>query len=197
MNGLDSILQRMEEDTQRDVDATLAQGQIDIKAQRDQDQAHARALAETLAGENLRDAKLQQERLTSVAQMESRKILLAEKQDLIASVFAQAEEALYRLPANDKIAMMSKKLSQAAPDGMGEVVFAQSEKETLGQAVVDKANQMLGNGQLTVSQEVRALRGGFILVGRQVEVNASFETLVRLERSGCASEVAKKLFTHQ
>jgi V/A-type H+-transporting ATPase subunit E len=60
---------------------------------------------------------------------------------------------------------------------------------------VAKANAALGGkGKLTLSDETRPIRGGFILVNGSVEVNCTFETLVRLQRGEIAGEVAKQLF---
>lgn len=51
-----------------------------------------------------------------------------------------------------------------------------------------------GTGMLTLAEETRPIRGGFILLDGKVEVNCAFETLVRLERAGMAAQVAAALF---
>ena len=84
---------------------------------------------------------------------------------------------------------------QAAPDGKGTAIFSPSDRERIGAAAVDAANRLLsGNGKLTLSDETRPLRGGFLLVNGSVEVNCTFETLVRLQRGEIAGEAAKRLF---
>ena len=52
----------------------------------------------------------------------------------------------------------------------------------------------LEKGKLTLSPEDRPIRGGFLLVDGNVEVNGTFETLVRFQKGTMASEVAKILF---
>lgn len=65
----------------------------------------------------------------------------------------------------------------------------------MGAAVVAAANRLLGEkGELTLSQETRSIQGGFVLVNGDVEVNCTFETLVRLRRGTMAGETAKLLF---
>ena len=39
------------------------------------------------------------------------------------------------------------------------------------------------------------MKGGFILSDGKVEVNCSFDTLVRLQKTETAGEVAKRLFS--
>ena len=52
-----------------------------------------------------------------------------------------------------------------------------------------------GTAMLTLSEKTRDVRGGFILADQNVEVNCTFETLVRLQKNEIAGEVAKILFS--
>ena len=47
---------------------------------------------------------------------------------------------------------------------------------------------------LAVSEETRDISGGFILKDGRIEVNCTFDALVRAEREQTAGEVAKLLF---
>lgn len=51
-----------------------------------------------------------------------------------------------------------------------------------------------GTAMLTMAEESRSIKGGFILIDGKVETNCAFETLVRLEKTNMAGEVAKLLF---
>ena len=51
-----------------------------------------------------------------------------------------------------------------------------------------------GAGMLTLSEETRDLRGGFIMVDGDVEINCAFETLVRLQREKLEKQAAQVLF---
>ena len=58
-----------------------------------------------------------------------------------------------------------------------------------------RANAALGErGCLTLSEDSRDIKGGLILEGEQVEVNCSFEALVREQREPLAAQVARLLF---
>ena len=63
----------------------------------------------------------------------------------------------------------------------------------MGKAAVEKANAVSGK-QLVLSDETQPIKGGFILKDQNVEVNCTFETLVRLQKAETAGAVAKKLF---
>ena len=61
--------------------------------------------------------------------------------------------------------------------------------------VVTGASALLaGTGMLTLSEKTAPIRGGLILVDGDVEVNCSFEMLVRLARNDLAGQVAGLLF---
>ena len=64
----------------------------------------------------------------------------------------------------------------------------------LGKVVNSAAAQITGTGLLTLSEETRPIRGGFIMVDGPVEVNCSFETLFRLQREKLEKQAAEILF---
>ena len=82
---------------------------------------------------------------------------------------------------------------QVAPKLPGEL--AGSKAGALLDKVVTGASALLaGTGMLTLAEESRPIKGGLILSDGDVEVNCTFETLVRLQRDEMASDVAKVLF---
>ena len=89
--------------------------------------------------------------------------------------------------ANEKLA---KAVAPELPDAL-----AESKAGAILDKVVSGVSALLaGTGMLTLSEETRPLRGGFILSDGDVEVNCAFETLARLERGEISGEVAKALF---
>ena len=64
----------------------------------------------------------------------------------------------------------------------------------LGKMVNSATAQITGTGLLTLSEETRPIRGGFILVDGPVEVNCSFEAMLRLQREKLEKPAAEILF---
>ncbi len=88
----------------------------------------------------------------------------------------------------------NKKLAEAVAPKLPDEIT-----ETKAGAVLDKvvsgASALLnGTGMLTLAEETRPMDGGFILSDGAVEVNCTFDTLIRLQRGALAGEVAKVLF---
>lgn len=64
----------------------------------------------------------------------------------------------------------------------------------LGKVVNSTTAMVTGTGMLTLNEETRPMKGGFVLVDGDVEVNCAFETLVRLQREKLEKEVDQVLF---
>ena len=196
MNGIEKITQRIGQDTQADIDRVLADARAEAAQITAKFQAQAEAEARDLAVKNEKAAAEREERLVSVAQMEARKVTLAAKQEMVEQVYRRALEKLRAMPQEQYTAVLAALLVQASSTGAEEVVFSPEDRDKAGKAAVAKANEQLPKGAagLTVSKETRPIAGGFILKDNNVEVNCTFDTLVRLQRAETAGAVAKKLF---
>ena len=125
--------------------------------------------------------------------MEARKVQLAAKQEMVEKAYIQALDKLCAMPKEQYVDVLAKLLVEASSNGKEEAVFSKEDREQVGKAAVEKANQISGK-QLRLSEESLPIRGGFILKDKNVEVNCTFETLVRLQKAETAGAVAKTLF---
>ena len=194
MNGIDKIIQRIEADAQAEIDRILNAAKDQAEEIAELYQGRADAEAAELKARNEKTAAEREDRLVSSAQMEVRKTALAAKQQMLEKAYTQALDKLCSMPDAQYIETVADLLTQAAPGGCGQVIFAPAEKERIGAAAVAKANEKLGTGKLVLAEETRPIRGGFILASGKVEVNCSFDTLVRLQKNETAGAVAKLLF---
>lgn len=193
MNGIEKITQRIEADAQLEIDRILGDAKAEAEAAAARWQAQADAEASELAAKNEKTAAEREERLVSAAQMEARKVRLAAKQEMVEKAYIRALEKLRSMPLEQYVAVLADLLVQASSTGTEEAVFSPEDRERAGKAAVEKANQASGK-KLTLSQETSPIQGGFILRSGNVEVNCTFDTLVRLQKAETAGAVAKKLF---
>ena len=195
MNGIEKITARINEDSRKEIDAILAEarakaGEITAKAK-----AEAQAVGEEVLAQGRRAAAEREDRLASTAQMECRKAVLAAKQDVIDEAFEQAHKQLLELPQEKYIALLADLAVQASVTGKEKLIFSAPDRARVGKAVVAAANGKLAkDAMLTLAEETRPMDGGFILSDGAVEVNCTFDTLIRLQRGALAGEVAKVLF---
>ena len=195
MKGIEKITQLIPAEAQSEIDSVLANARQEADTVASRYQVRAEAEAAELAAKNEKAAAEREERLVSTAQMEARKVGLAAKQEMVEKAYALALEKLCSMPDEQYVKTVADLLVQAAPNGRGVVIFAPEEKKRIGEAAVRAANAQLNGGKLTLSEETRPLKGGFILSDGKVEVNCSFDTLVRLQKTETAGEVAKRLFS--
>jgi len=97
------------------------------------------------------------------------------------------------MPDEQYIAVLADLMVKASSTGTEAVIFSAEDREKVGKAAVEKANAASGK-QMVLSDETQPIKGGFILKDQNVEVNCTFETLVRLQKAETAGAVAKKLF---
>ena len=135
-----------------------------------------------------------QARLASVAQLDARKLELAAKQEMLAKAYDRAMERLTSLPDGEYVGLLAGLAAEASSTGREEVILSQKDRARYGKQVVTQANERLGDGHLTLSVQTRPIRGGLILSDGDVEVNCTFETLVRLLRGEMDRTVVEVLF---
>ena len=193
MNGIEKITQRIASDAQAEVDRILGDARDEAGHIAASYRAQADAEAAELAAKNEKAAAEREERLVSAAQMEARKIQLAAKQEMVEKAYIQALDKLCALPEEQYVALLADLLVKASSNGKEEAVFSKEDRERVGKAAVEKANGLSGK-QLRLSEETQPIRGGFILKDKNVEVNCTFETLVRLQKAETAGAVVKTLF---
>ena len=195
MDGIEKIIDRISGDAQREVDDVLAQARAEADKILSQYQAQAQAEADDILTRGEKAAVERGERLASVAQLECRKDVLRAKQEVIEEAFQLAMDKLTQLPQEAYVSLLADLAVEASSKGNEKLIFSVADRARVGKAVVVAANQKLGDkGQLTLAQETRPMQGGFILSDGAVEVNCTFETLVRLQRGTLSTQVAGVLF---
>lgn len=195
MNGIEKITGRINADMQREIDEINANAAAEAAEITAQYAERAKRESEDILARGREAAAEREERLASVAQLEARKLVLAAKQDVLEQTFDQALEDLLNLPEKEYTEVLAKLIVKACQSGDEEVIFSQKDRPRYGKAAVTSANEMLGDkGRLTLSVESRPIQGGFILSDGDVDVNCTFETLVRLQRRELDGPVAKVLF---
>ena len=195
MNGIEKITARINEDCRKETYAILAEARAKADEITAKARTEAKAVEEEVLAQGRRAAAEREDRLASTAQMECRKAVLAAKQDVIEEAFEQAHKQLLALPQDKYIALLADLAVQASVTGREKLIFSAPDRARVGKAVAAAANEKIGsNAALTLAEETRPMDGGFILSDGAVEVNCTFDTLIRLQRGTLSGEVAKVLF---
>lgn len=192
MNGIERITRRIAGDAREAAEARLSEARAEAGRISARYQAQAEAIRKEAAERNEKAAAEREERLISMAQMEARKAALAAKQEAVSRAYELALEKLCSLPEARYVEVLAGLLQDASATGTEEVIFSAKDREAVGRKAVDLANGKTRH--LKLSKETADIGGGFILRGRNVEVNCAFETLVRVQKGQGSGDVARLLF---
>ena len=194
MNGLEKLTDQIDADMQKEIDAALVQARSQAQEIQSWYESQAQIQVEAIRRKGQQDAVFRQERLVDEAKMQARRDILATKQELIGRAFDLALEKLLELPEKEYVALLSDLAVKASSTKKEAVIFSQKDRTRYGKTVVTQANEKLGGGHLTLSEQTRPIKGGLILQDSQVETNCSFEVLIHLQRNTLSAEVAQVLF---
>lgn len=153
----------------------------EAEKQADEIKAKAKARSE-------KDGKTLIERRESVAGLESRKLQLQAKQDVIAESFELALEKLLDMSEKDYLTFIEGQLKEFKGQS-GEIML--NEKD--GKKLASKLSKLVDK-KLKVSSDPVNIKGGFILKQGDITINCSLEKLLEDKKEELTSEIASELF---
>lgn len=194
MNGIEKITERIEQDMGAQIAAIQQQAQQQADELTAKYEATAVREREAILARGRAAADERLQRLAGVAELDGKKLALSTKQEVVERAFTQAAERLTQLPEPQYVELLASLAARAALSGKEEIILSPADYTRYGAAVVAAANQKLAGGALTLSASTRPMQGGLLLHEGDIEINCSFESLIRLLHEDTASEVAKILF---
>ncbi|HEY8393040.1 MAG TPA: V-type ATP synthase subunit E [Capillibacterium sp.] len=154
--------------------------------------------ADAIRKEYLRRGQEEADRIIREAEMDAKLRLLQTKQELIHHAFEEALSTLANLPAAEKSQLYQDLLLAAVESGEETIAVSAADKE-IWTKVVAQVNQELRRkglpGDVKLSEEPAAIKGGFLLAGSTYEVNASLESILSDLEDKFFPEVAGILFS--
>lgn len=132
-------------------------------------------------------------RRKSVADIDSKKIILSKKQELINECFDKALDFILSMEESKYVELLADMGRSAGVCG-GNLIFNEKERDSIGQKVADALNASLPGGNFVLSQETRNLKGGYMLQNGQIYINNSIEAVMDEKCRELTGEVAKILF---
>lgn len=193
MNGMEKITARMKEDAARSLSELNAQTEQELRRIREESAARAEKERETAGGHAHLAAQERYERLCSAAEMETRKLTLSAKQEVLAETYDRALESLCSMPREEYLSLLVHLLKAAGGKGDEKIALSAKDRDEMGETLVERANKEL-NAHYTLAGEAADIRAGLVLISEECDVNCSFETLLALSREKTERGAAKLLF---
>jgi V/A-type H+-transporting ATPase subunit E len=198
MGKAEKLKQKILSDAEAEARKILEEGQAEAggitgeaRAEADKAASQYQARAEADAAEHIR-------RQVSLRELEARKAVLAEKGRLMEEVFDKVIESLREKDRTGGYRLTRDLLLKAIETGTEEIIVAPDDRKAIDKAFIDSLNAEISKagkkGEITLSEETRDIRGGFILRRGRAESNSSFDTLLTMLRDDVESRVAGILF---
>lgn len=191
--SIEKITSKIIGDAQAQADAVLAQAQ----AQRDALVAQAQEEAARILADAEADGRSEKEKLISrrkaVADIDGRKIVLEEKQKLIADCFDKAVSKITAMEDGAYVDFLVRLLGSCG-ETEGELILNEADQARIGSRLEEAAAKALPGSRFAVSAETRGIKGGFLLKKGAVYVNCAVEAMVDEAREDLVGDVAARLF---
>lgn len=198
MAGVEKIKEKILQDSEARANAIIADAKKQAQEIIDNANVKAAKKAEEIKKKASSDAADKLRISNSMLELEMRKDILSTKQQLIEETFKKALESLSHMNDGEYEAMLQSLVIKAVETGEEEILLSKQDKNRLSADFSNKINLNLAQigkkGNLKFSDEARNIIGGFVLKSGGVEMNYSFEALLRMYRDEIEPEVAAILF---
>lgn len=198
MDGINKITERIAAETRDEIAVMQAETAEKCRSIKEAYNNTAQEEYWNLIRLGTKEVESQVSRLSSTANMEAKKSVLAMKQEAVAHVFEETVSRLCSMPEEQYVDFLAKQAALAANTGLEEIVFNAKDKAGCSKAVTKAANELLKKRgllpKLTVSELTGSFKGGLMVKQGDIEVNCTVEKLVELSKGELASRVAELLF---
>ncbi len=198
MAGVDKIKEKILRDSEEKAAEIIASAKTQADEIHKKAQATAAAKATDLQKKAENEVSDKKRIINSMAELEIRNQILNAKQNIIEKVFAAALDKLSSMEINEYKSLLKAMMLKAVISGEEEVILSQRDKELLGAGFVSEANALLSQngklGALKLSNDAANIKGGFLLRSKGMEINNSFEALLKMHRDDIEPKVAELLF---
>lgn len=192
----EQVIQKILADANAEAEKIANQAEALAKAEQaelDEKLSEYKAETESLA---IKAAQEKKSRMLASARMDATKELLAEKRQILDSVFESAKQKLKSLGDEDYQTLMKQLMHEAVETGDEEVIVDTNDNR-IDRNFIKNMNRELGpgfKGNLRLSEQKQAIGAGFILKRGNIMNNASLDVLVSQARKDMEIGLAKELF---
>ena len=198
MTGIDKITAHIEADAQAEAKSLLDDAYAKAKDSIAEYDKLAHDEYVRIIQEGVKDCEDKVQRMQRLANMEAKKEVLAEKQDIIQKAFLSAQDRIVNLPEVEYIEFLATLASSSAKTGQEEIILNQRDKDKYGLRLLKAANEKLNAsgiaGNLQLSEYIGKFAGGLILKQGSIEINCTIEILIELCKDEMSAQLSEVLF---
>jgi V/A-type H+-transporting ATPase subunit E len=142
------------------------------------------------------EAVSRKERIISSAKLEARNEKLKAKQEVISEIFEISIENLCNISEKEFKEFVRLTILNSNIVGEQKLILNDTSKKIIdGNFLLEINKELKSKATVTLSEETRNFKGGFVLEKDGIEINNTFEALVNSLKDDLNQEVARVLFS--
>ena len=177
MTGLESIINQIAGDGQREADEILAEAKKQADAVAEDYKAQGAEKVRAVLKDGERKAQDIRDRAQSAAELEQRNQMLVFKQELIGQAVSAARAALEDAPDNEYFDTLLALYKRFAREGKGEMHLNQKDLDRLPDDFLKQMHQAVPGAQVVISPRAYPVESGFLLDYGGVDINCTFRAI--------------------
>ncbi len=198
MAGAEALISRITKEAEEEVHEIEKHAEEQAAKIAEKAKAQAKEMAADILAKAEAKAEENKRRAFTMAELESRKELLSEKQNQIDAAFNGAVKKVAGLDRNEYQVIIKKMILEAVETGNETVLISPNDQQRLDEAFIGQVNdeikKMGKSGNLKLEVDSEDFGGGIILKSAQYKINNSFKSVIRMQRDELEPEVAEILF---
>ncbi len=196
--ALKDIIARIEAEARARGERIVADAEARSSEIMEEGQRDALQQANSIVSDAEKKAQTQAGHILTLARLQGRRDVLAAKQEALDEAFQAALERLSQLDDDTYLQLIKQVVSAHAVRGSEEIVVNAHDRQRITADFLKGLNQELKEkgleGTVGLSPDSVAITGGCILRGEDLEVNASFDAILKTLREDLEPEIAAYLF---
>lgn len=186
---LEKIIERIDEESALEIKTLEREAQEKVSQISKEAQEKAASIKEEILRAASFEAQRRRDHILTMANLEAKRTVLEEKERLMEEAYKKALVKLERLGKKSYQDIIKRMLLKVAKSGPGEVIISREDRKRITPSFIESINK-----ELKISKEERGISGGFILKREKIEINNSFESLLRSNREELEARLVKILF---
>ncbi|APH16203.1 ATP synthase (E/31 kDa) subunit [Clostridium sporogenes] len=198
MSSINNLTGKILEEAKVKKEEFIKEAKEDGKKILDKKTAEAKIIEKNTIEKAERESVIRRERILSNAELKVRNEKLQSKQKVIEKVLEKSLEKLSSLSKEEYLSYIKERILTLQIDGDEKIIINLKDKLLITEDFINKINSELVKkgklGNLSLSDETRDFKAGFILEKNGIEINNSFEALISSMKDELEYEVARVLF---
>jgi len=186
---LEKIIERIGEEFSLEIDKIKRETQDRVSEILKEARGKAASIKEEILKAASFKAQRRRDRILTTTNLEARRIVLEEKERLIEEAYGKALVKLKKLGKKSYQDIIKKMLLKIAKTGSGEIIISKEDRKRITPSFIKSISK-----ELKILKEEREISGGFILKRDKIEINNSFESLLRSKREDLELRLVRILF---